>query len=111
MNLNSITSHDLVKVKLLTAYNTLHSFDIICIAEFLLNLQTLSSYDNLSIPGYNISHVDHLSGNRCLGVSINYKELLFVKMLINHYLQSWICFDIKLVPKFAILYAFIDHKA
>ena len=110
LNLNSITSHGFVKVKLWTGYSALHSFDIICMTESYFNSQTLSSYDNLSIPGYNIYHADHLSGNRCLGVSITYKEPLFVKMLIIYYLQRCICFDLKLVAKFAILYAFIDHK-
>ena len=32
-NLNSITSHDFLKVKLLTTYNVMHKFDIICISE------------------------------------------------------------------------------
>ena len=32
-NLNSTAFHHFVKVKLLTAYNALHSFDIICISE------------------------------------------------------------------------------
>ena len=36
-NLNSITSHDFLKVKLLTAYNVIHKFDIICISESYLN--------------------------------------------------------------------------
>ena len=39
-NLNSITSHDFLKVKLLTAYNVIHKFDIICISKSYLN-QTL----------------------------------------------------------------------
>ena len=39
-NLNSITSHEFLKVKLLTAYNVMRKFDIICISESYLN-QTL----------------------------------------------------------------------
>ena len=62
-NLNSITSHDFLKVKLLTAYNVMHKFDIICISESYLNSDTSSNDDNLNIPGYNMSRADHPSGN------------------------------------------------
>ena len=34
-NLSSITSHYFLKIKLLTMYNAMHKFDIICIAESL----------------------------------------------------------------------------
>ena len=54
-NLNSITSHDFLKVKLLTAYNVMHKFDIICISESYLNSGTWSNDDNLNTPGYNRS--------------------------------------------------------
>ena len=45
-NLNSITSHDFLKVKLLTPYNVMQKFDIICISESYLNSHT-SSKDNI----------------------------------------------------------------
>ena len=32
-NLNSITSHDFLKVELLTEYHVMHKFDTICISE------------------------------------------------------------------------------
>ena len=47
-NLNSITSHDFLKVKLLTAYNVMHKFDIICISESYLNSDTSSKDNNLN---------------------------------------------------------------
>ena len=50
-NLNSISSHDFLKVKLLTAYNALQKFDIVCISESYLNSEISSSNDNLNIPG------------------------------------------------------------
>ena len=52
-NLNSITSYDFLKVKLLTVYNAMHKFDIIYISESYLNSDTSSSDDNLNRPGYN----------------------------------------------------------
>ena len=36
-NLNSITSHDFLKVKLLTEYDVMHKFDFTCISESYLN--------------------------------------------------------------------------
>ena len=50
-NLNSIISHDFLKVKLLTAYNVTHKFDNICISESYHNSNTSSSDENLNIPG------------------------------------------------------------
>ena len=39
-NLNSITAHNCVKLSLLTTYNLVHSFDIICLSEAYLNSET-----------------------------------------------------------------------
>ena len=55
-------------------YNEVHKFDINCIAELHLNSETLSSDDNLNIPGHNTFHADHTSGNRRGGVCIYYQE-------------------------------------
>ena len=39
-NLNSITTHNYVKLSPLTAYNLVHSFDNICLSEKYLNSET-----------------------------------------------------------------------
>ena len=98
-NLNSITSHDFLKVKLLTAYNVMHKFDIIYISESYLNSDTSSNDNNLNIPGYNMSRADHPSGNRRGGVCIYYKESLPIKMLNINYPQESICFDLNIGSK------------
>ena len=51
-NLNSITSHKFIKVPLLTAYNSIHKFDIVCLSEMYLNSEKLSNDKNLNVPGY-----------------------------------------------------------
>ena len=71
-NLNSITSHSFIKVSLLTAYNTIHKYDIICISESFLNSQNSINDDNLSIPGYNMFRADHPSDSRRGGVCVYY---------------------------------------
>ena len=98
-NLNSITSHDILKVKLLKAYNVIHKFDIICISESHLNSDTSPNDDNLNIPGYNMSHADYPSGDRRGGVWIYYKESLPIKMLNINYLQKCNSFDLKIESK------------
>ena len=59
-NLNSITSHNFIKVSLLTAYNSIHKFDIICLSETYLNSETLSNVEKLNVPGYSLIRADHL---------------------------------------------------
>ena len=83
-NLNSITSHNFIKASLLTAYNSIHKFDISCLSETYLNSETLSNDENLNMPGYNLIRADHLS---------NTKTPL---RLYNEY----ICFEIMFSNKF-----------
>ena len=43
-NLNSITAHNYAKLSLLTAYNLVDSFDMICLSETYLNSETPPNY-------------------------------------------------------------------
>ena len=38
LNVNSVSSHNFSKISLLTAYISIHKFDVICISETFLNL-------------------------------------------------------------------------
>ena len=53
-NLNSIAwhnfSHNFSKIHSSIAYNCIHKFDIICLSEFYLNSEILSSDSNLQYP-------------------------------------------------------------
>ena len=53
-NVNSITAHN--KLSLLSEYNTLHKFGVICISEIYLDKS--ADNDALSIDGYNIIRAD-----------------------------------------------------
>ena len=75
-NLNSMTSHNFIKVSLLTAYNSIHKFDIICLSEMHLNSETLSNDENLNVQDCNLIRADHLSDTKRGGVCIYFKELL-----------------------------------
>ena len=93
-NLNSITSRNFIKVSLLTVYNSIHKFDIICLSETYLNSETLSSDENMNIPDYNRIRADHLSNTRCGGVWIYFKESLPLRLCNVSYLNEYICFEI-----------------
>ena len=98
-NLNSITSHNFIKVLLLTAYNSIHKFDIICLSETYLNSETLSNNENLNILGYNLIRADHLSNTKLGGVCIYFKESLPLRLYNVSYLNECICFEIMISNK------------
>ena len=50
-NLSNITAHNFAKLSLLTAYNLVHSFDIICFSETYLNFETPRNDTHLELPG------------------------------------------------------------
>ena len=69
-NLNDIAAHNYTKLSLLSAYNLLHSFDIICLSETYLNSETPPNDIRLELPGYNMFRSDH--------PSIKEKECLYL---------------------------------
>ena len=98
-NLNSITSHNFIKVSLLTTYNSIHKFDIICLSETYLNSETLSIGKKLNVPGYNLIRADHLSNTKRGGVCIYFKESLPLRLYNVSYLNECICFEIMISNK------------
>ena len=75
-NLNSITAHNFAKLSLLTAYNLVHSFDIICLSETYLNSETPPNDTRLELTDYNFFRSDHPSNNKRGGVCVCYKSTL-----------------------------------
>ena len=63
-NLNSITAHNFAKLSLLTSYNLVHNFDIICLLEKYLNSETPPKDTILELLGYNLFCSDHPSNNK-----------------------------------------------
>ena len=68
-------------LSLLTAYNLVHSFDIICFSEIYLNFETPPNDTRLELPSYNFFHPDHPSNSKRGGVCIYYKSTLPLKIL------------------------------
>ena len=52
-DVNSVSAHNFSKVFLLTAYISIHKFDVTCISETFLNSVTAFDDDNLKIEEYN----------------------------------------------------------
>ena len=106
-NLNSISSHDYVKIFLLRAYITVHIFDIICLSEMYLDSSTRHDDGNLEIPGYDIGLADHPTNTKRGGVCIYYKNCLPLRILNIIFLNECINFELIIGDKtcnFVVLY-------
>ena len=106
-NLNSISSHNYVKISLLKAYITVHKFDIICLSETYLDSSTRHDDENLEIPGYDIARADHPTNTKRGGVCIYYKKCLPLRVLNIIFLNECINFELRIGDKtcnFVVLY-------
>ena len=93
-NLNSMSAHNYSKISLLTAYISIHYFDIIYLSETYLTSTTDINDGNLKIPGYIMYRVDHPSDVKRGGVCIYYKTMLSLKVLSTNVLQECINFEV-----------------
>ena len=98
-NLNSLATHNFAKLSLLTAYNLVHSFDIICLSETYLNSETPPSNTRLEFPGYNLFRSDHLSNNKRGGVCVYYISTLPLIILNISSLDECINFEVSIANK------------
>ena len=76
-NLNSIAAHNFSKVSLLSVYNKIHNYDIICLSETYLNHNTLFNNDNLKILGYELIRVDHPLNQKRGGIYIYITKIFY----------------------------------
>ena len=80
-NLNSIAAQNFVKLSQLETYNTLHSYDLICLSETWLDSTTSIDSNNLSLKSYNLHRVDDPDNAKNVGICVYYKEGLAVQFL------------------------------
>ena len=81
------------KFSLLSAYSSVHKFDIICLSETYLNSEASSDDENLEIAGYNLVIEDHPSNSKGGGVCGNYKSSLPFRVINVKYLQEPVSFE------------------
>ena len=106
-NLNSIAAHNVAKLVLLKAYNSIHKFDIICLSETYLDSNILPDDNNLEVSGYNLVRSDHPSNKKRGGVCIYYKSYLPLRIININYLNECVRFELMVGDKlcnFAALY-------
>ena len=95
------------KLSLLSAYNSLYKFDLICISDTYLD--KLTDHDALSIDGCNIIRADHPHNQKRYGVCIYFKEQLKLKQIITPNFSEYILCEILMgEKKKAILLSHID---
>ena len=95
------------KLSLLSAYNTLHKYDVICISE--IYLDKLADNDALSIDGYNIIRTDHPHNQKGGGVRIYFKENLKLKQIITSNFSECILCEISM--KNRIRYIAVTYRS
>ena len=76
------------KVSLLSAYISVHKFDIICLSETCLNSKIPSDDENLEILGYNLVREDQPYNRKHAGVCVYYKSSLPFRVINVKYLQE-----------------------
>ena len=92
-------AHNYSKISLLTAYISLHHFDIIFLSETYLTSTADINDENLKIPGYIIYRVDHPSDVKKGRVCIFYKIILPLKVLSTNFLQECLNFEVTIRNK------------
>ena len=97
-NLNSMPAHNYSKISLLTAYISIHDFDI-CLSETYLTSTTDINDENVKIPRYIMYCADHPSDVKRGGVCIYYKTMLPLKVLSTNFLQECINFEVSIGNK------------
>ena len=75
-NLNGLAAHGFVKVPLIEAFITTHNFDIVCLAETLLDSKIPHDDENININGYSLLTVDHPNNIKRGGICMYFKESL-----------------------------------
>ena len=89
-NLNSIATHNFIKISLLKAYITIYNYDVICLSEVYLDSSIPSDDNTLEIPGYDLIRADHPSNSKRGGDCDYYRNSLPLKILDISYLQECI---------------------
>ena len=87
-NANNILSHN--KISLLTAFNIVKKFDIICISDRYLD----STVDDktIEIEAYNLIRADYPNNQKRRGVSLSYKGNLCLRQIdISYFPVSLLC--------------------
>ena len=103
-NLNSISTHNFIKISLLKTYIATHW--MLRLWKTYLHSSISNDDDNLEIPGNDLFRADHPSNTKRGGVCIYYRNSLLLKILNIQYLHECINFEIRIGGKLCRLVFF-----
>ena len=83
-------------MSLLTAYDTIYLYDVICVSETFLDSSVSLDDHNLSIQDYSLIRADHLDDVKRGGVCLYFKENLTLKEIDNSFIAQCIVCEITL---------------
>ena len=98
-NVNSISTHNYIKLSLLRAYLSTHRFDVICLSETYLDSDTSHEDANLEIAGYILIRADHPSNTKRGGACLYHRNSLAFLSLNIQYLEEYINFEMSFAGK------------
>ena len=84
-----------IKPSLLSAYISVHKFDVIYLSDTYLNSETPSDIENLEIAGNNLAREGHPSNSKRGGVCVYYESSLPFRAINVKYLQESISFELR----------------
>ena len=91
-NVNSIPSHNFIKLSMLEAFTSIHKFDLICVSESFLDSSYSSNDPSLTLKGYKLARSDHPLDIKRGGSCVFYRESLPIKFLsISNLSECLIC--------------------
>ena len=94
-NLNTLIAHSFAKVSLSTDYSSVIKFDIACLSEPFLNSEILTNDENLEIPGYSITRVDHPANTKTWWCMFLLQKFITFEVPDTKYLQE--CINLELI--------------
>ena len=75
-NVNSVKAHNFLKLSLLSSYNSIYKYDLICLSETFLDSSFPSMDERLSIDNYDLVRADHPNDVKRGGVCVYVKNSL-----------------------------------
>ena len=79
-NLNSLPVNNFFKLSLLSTYNCIYQYDLICLSETFLDSSISSNDERLSLEGYDMIRVDHPNNVKRGGVCVYIKNSLATRI-------------------------------
>ena len=97
-NLNSLTSHNIVKVNLLEVYDTVKNVDIFSVRT-LIQPSILTENNNLKVNGYKMARAYHPNNVKRGCVCAYIREYLPVRNFSNSYLSECLTLEVTISNK------------